>query len=36
LQVAKELNQTNSEMIIAGGLQILEDLAEKGIIQVTQ
>jgi hypothetical protein len=34
-QVAKELNHPNPELIIAGGLQILEDLVEKGIIQVT-
>ncbi len=32
-QVAKELNQSNSELIIAGGLQILKDLMEKTILQ---
>jgi len=33
-QVADELNHPNPEMIIAGGLQILEELAEKTIITV--
>jgi hypothetical protein len=33
-QVAKEMNTNNPEMIIAGGLQILKELAEKTIIQV--
>ena len=34
-QVAKELNSNNPEMIIAGGLQILKELAEKAIIQIS-
>lgn len=33
-QVADELNHPNPEMIIAGGLQILKELAEKTVITV--
>lgn len=36
LRVAQELNQSDPEMVIAGGLQILMDLADKEIILISE